>query len=194
MLKVFHVDVSKIDQNVAYITMAIHMLQASVPNISAVQTDVARVLSGYCICFTLMLHMFHPDVAYVFAHMLQVFHLNVAYVLQWLHTCFPHVLDICCKCFNYFGRMLQMFPLNVVKVDMVEHMLQCPDTTAGPTYMRVGVNGARAVGMRNRARTNRDGAGMGHEAARGTERHGTLREVGMRRGRPDASPCPDVER
>jgi hypothetical protein len=26
--------------------------------------------------------------------------------LQWLHMCFPGVSDVCCKCFNYFGRML----------------------------------------------------------------------------------------
>jgi hypothetical protein len=34
--------------------------------------------------------------------MLQVFRLDVAYVLQWLHTCFPGVSDVCCKCFSYF--------------------------------------------------------------------------------------------
>jgi hypothetical protein len=36
MLKVFHVHVSKVDQNVAYVAMAIHMLQTSVPNVSAI--------------------------------------------------------------------------------------------------------------------------------------------------------------
>jgi hypothetical protein len=44
--------------------------------------DVPRVLSGCCICFTLMLQVFHPDVAYIFTHMLQVFYLDVAYVVQ----------------------------------------------------------------------------------------------------------------
>jgi hypothetical protein len=102
----------------------------------------------------------------------QVFHLDVAYVLQCLHTCFPRVLDVCCKCFNCFGRMLQMFPLNVAKVDMVEHTLQWPDATVGPACMRMGVNGARVIGARNRVRTNRDGAGMGHEAAWDTKRRG----------------------
>ena len=63
-------------------------------------------LSGYCICFTHMLQVFHSDVSYVFTHTLQVFHLDVAYILQWLHTCFPGVFDICCKCFNCFIRML----------------------------------------------------------------------------------------
>jgi len=46
--------------------------------------------------------------------------------------------------------MLQMFPLNVAKVDSV-HMLQWSATAAGPAYMRVGVDGTRAVGRRNRA-------------------------------------------
>ena len=33
------------------------------------------------------------------------------------------VLDVCCKCFNCFGRMLQMFSLDVAKKDLVLHML-----------------------------------------------------------------------
>jgi hypothetical protein len=73
---------------------------------------------------SLMLQVFHPYIAYVFTYMLQMFHLDVAYVLQWPHTCFPHVSDICCKCFNCFRCMLKMFPLDIAKVDMVLHMLQ----------------------------------------------------------------------
>jgi hypothetical protein len=34
--------------------------------------------------------------------MFQVFHLDVAYILQWLHTCFSGVSDVCCKCFSCF--------------------------------------------------------------------------------------------
>jgi hypothetical protein len=67
---------------------------------------VASVLSRCCICFTLMLQVFHPDVAYIF------------------NTCFPHVLDVCCKCFNYFRRTLQMFSLDVAKVYQMLHLLQ----------------------------------------------------------------------
>jgi hypothetical protein len=126
------------------------------------QMDVAHVLSGYCICFTLML---------------QVFHANVAYVLQWLHTCFPHVSDICCKCFNCFGHMLQMFPLDVEKVDLVLHMLQWAPFVV-TVCMRVGVEGARAANAGNHMGADQDksgrgtwsgvghGAGMGHGAAR----------------------------
>jgi hypothetical protein len=56
--------------------------------------------------------------------MLQVFHLDAAYDLQWLLACFPRVLGVYFKCFNCFERMLQMFPLDVAKVDLALHMLQ----------------------------------------------------------------------
>jgi hypothetical protein len=38
--------------------------------------------------------------------------------------CFASVSDVCCKCFSCFGRMLQVFYLDVAKVDRVLHMLQ----------------------------------------------------------------------
>jgi hypothetical protein len=38
--------------------------------------------------------------------------------------CFANVLDVCCKCFSCFGYMLQVFYLNVTKVDRMLHMLQ----------------------------------------------------------------------
>jgi len=105
--------------------------------------------------------------------MLQVFHLNVAYVLQWLHTSFPRVSDVCCKYFNYFRRVLQMFPLDVAKVDLVLHMLQwTPSAAAGPTYMCMGVERVQAAGMGNRASADQDVAlawarvGVGNGAAR----------------------------
>jgi hypothetical protein len=45
MLQVFHVDVAKVDQDVAYVCNGYtRMLQASVPNVSAVS-------DGYCTCF-----------------------------------------------------------------------------------------------------------------------------------------------
>jgi hypothetical protein len=93
-----------------------------VPNVSVV-SDVCYT------CFIWVLHMFHTyvasvssDVAYV-SHMVQVFHLDVAYVLQWLYICFPGVSNVCCKCFNCSGRMLQVFHLDFVKVDLVLHIL-----------------------------------------------------------------------
>jgi hypothetical protein len=77
------------------------MLQASAPNVSAVSNRC-------CTHFIWVLHMFHTYVAMFYPD-----------VLQWLHTCFSCVSDGCCKCFNYYGCMLQMFPLDVAKVDLV---------------------------------------------------------------------------
>jgi hypothetical protein len=121
----FHVDVAKVDRNIAYVTMAIHICYKRLFQIFMLfQMDVARVLSRYCICFTLMLQVFHPDVAYVFTHVASDSSRCVAYVLQWLHTCFPHVSDVCYKCFYCFRRMLQIFLLNVIKIDLMLHILQ----------------------------------------------------------------------
>jgi hypothetical protein len=85
---------------------------------------------------------------YMFSHICcKCFHLDVVYVLQLLHTCFPRVLDVCCKYFNCFERMLQMLPIDVPKVDLLLHMLQwiLSATAARPAYIHVGVEGARAV-------------------------------------------------
>ena len=58
MLQVFHIDVAKIDRDVAYVAIVCtRMLQAYVPNVSSVfQTYIANV-------FIWMLHMFHTYVA-----------------------------------------------------------------------------------------------------------------------------------
>jgi hypothetical protein len=53
-----------------------------------------------------MLQMFYLDVAYVFNSVFLVFQTYVASVL------------------TVFRRMMQMFPLDVAKVDLVLHMLQ----------------------------------------------------------------------
>jgi hypothetical protein len=147
--------------------------------------DVAPVLSGCCICFTLMLHVFCPDVAYAFTYMLQVFYLDVAYVFQWLHICFPRVTDVCCKCFNSFRRLLQMLSLDVTKVDLVLYMLQwTPYATAaccscwaflhahgcggGVRGKREKPHGHKFRRSERRTRSNEGhGAGTRHEAALG---------------------------
>jgi hypothetical protein len=148
-------------------------------------TYVASVSSGCCICFT---------------HMLQVFHLDAAYVLQWLHTCFPRVLDVYFKCFNSFEHMLQMFPLDVTKIDLALHMLQWVLSAAvaccswwACLHAR-GCGGVQAAGAGNRAIADQDGAVAGHGAARAPtwSKH---RPAGGRssmptwskRGHPDAS-------
>jgi hypothetical protein len=93
-------------------------------------TYVANVSSKCCICFALMLQVFYPDVAYVFTHMLQnvsskccicfamathVFPLRFRRMLQVFQLFQRYVTSV----FNCFGRMLQMFSLDVAKVDLV---------------------------------------------------------------------------
>jgi hypothetical protein len=43
---------------------------------------------------------------------------------------FASVSDVCCKCCNCFRRMLQVFHLDVAKIDLVLHMLQWDPPTA----------------------------------------------------------------
>jgi hypothetical protein len=135
---------------------------------------------AYVSGFALMLQLFYPDVAYVFTHMLQVFHLDVAYVLQWLHTCFPCVSDVCCKCFNCFRGMLQVFQLFQTYVANVSSRCRKSESSVAdvadcsgphlqqPQNMRVGVEEARVAGMGNRAGAYRDGSGRGTQSGDGT--------------------------
>jgi hypothetical protein len=57
----------------------------------------------------------------------QVFHTYVAYVCNGFL--------VFCKCFSYFGCMLQVFYLDVAKVDLALHMLQL-DPPATATFCR----------------------------------------------------------
>jgi hypothetical protein len=158
MLQMFYVDVAKVDRDVAYVTMAIHVCCKCLFQLFQLfQTDVARVLSGCYICFTLM--FFDNNVSHLccdcfipmlhmFSHICcKCFRLDVTYVLQWLHTCFPRVLDVYCKCFNCFECMLQMLPIDVAKVDLLLHILQWTPSAAAarPACIHVGVEGARAA-------------------------------------------------
>jgi hypothetical protein len=60
------------------------------------------------------------------------------------YTYLPGISDVCCKCFNSFERRLQVFHLDIVKVDLVLHILQWDSSAvaAEPAYMRMGVEGA----------------------------------------------------
>jgi hypothetical protein len=139
------------------------------------QTHVASVLSGCCTCFTHMLQVFH-------LLMLHMFHTYVASVSSRCCICFAmatHVFSWCCKCFNCFGRMLQVFYLDVAKVDLVLHMLcgtYLPQPPAGPTCMRLGVEGRERPERETVWGVDRDAAptsaraGMGNGAARESER------------------------
>jgi hypothetical protein len=99
MLQVFHMDVAKVDRDVAYVAMVV---------------DVC------CKLLLLMFHLFSRHMLQMclfgcciyLTRMLQVFYLDVVYVLQWLFMCFwvflhvfkTHVSnissssDVCCKC------------------------------------------------------------------------------------------------
>jgi hypothetical protein len=89
----------------------------------------------------------------------QVFHLFHSYVasvlygcciyLQGHFKCFASVSGGCFMCFSRFGRMLQMFYLDVAKVDMVLHMLQWnPLTATAPLCVTVMHLGGCTIGMR----------------------------------------------
>jgi hypothetical protein len=74
-----------------------------------------------------------------------VFYVGVAkiemlHMLQWLYM---YVSSICFDCFIYFRRMLQVFHLDVVKVDLVLHMLY---GTHLPSCMRVRSGGVGSGG------------------------------------------------
>jgi hypothetical protein len=100
MLQVFHVDVAKVDRDVAYVAMTIHVCcKRLFLMFQLFQMDVARVLSGCYICFILMLQVFHSDVANVFILMLQVFSSIYSICFVVATHVFPFVSDVCCKCF-----------------------------------------------------------------------------------------------
>jgi hypothetical protein len=63
-----------------------------------------------------------PDVACV-CYSFQVFFFGVLQLFQ----------TYICKYFNYFGCMLQVFHLDIAKVDMVLHMLQWDHQPQPPT-------------------------------------------------------------
>jgi hypothetical protein len=137
MLQVFRLDVAKVDRDVAYVAMAIH------------------------VCFKCMFQMFHL----FFTCSLQVFHLDVVYVSHvccnyfiWMLHTFAMVFKsfhAFCKCFSCFVRMLQVFKLfrtNVASVSSgclkirsgyctcykVTHMSQPPAAVAWALCIHMG--------------------------------------------------------
>jgi hypothetical protein len=92
---------------------------------------VAKVCSKCFICFFRhKLQVCFLDVAYVSHICLQVI-LHMLAMAFKCFRCFASVLDIYCKCFICFRRTLQVFHLDVAKVDRVLHMLQCAWDTEG---------------------------------------------------------------
>ena len=73
MLQVFHMDVTKVDQDVVYVAMAIYVsYQHPFKMFNLFQTYVASVLSECCICLNIccmcMLQIFHLFQTYVTAN------------------------------------------------------------------------------------------------------------------------------
>ena len=67
MLQVFHMGVVKVDRDVAYVAMVVHVCcKGLLPMFHlCFQTLLQVCLSRCCICFTYMLQVFYQDVAYV---------------------------------------------------------------------------------------------------------------------------------
>jgi hypothetical protein len=117
---VLHIDVAKVDQDIAYVAMVVY------------------------VCCKLLFPMF-----YLFFHtyVASVFYLDVAYVSHVCCKCFIRMLHTVCNDFqvflqmfqmhvssvsSVFRRILQVLHLNASKVDRVLHMLQCDPPAAGP--------------------------------------------------------------
>ena len=80
-------------------------------------------------------HVFQTYVAIVYLYVAKV-NLDVACVcngFQVFSGVFTTVSDVCCKCFNCFERMLQVFHVDIAKVDLVLHMLQWDHLSQPPT-------------------------------------------------------------
>ena len=69
MLQVFNVDVEKVERDVAYVVMTIHVC-------------CKRLFQMFHLFFKRMLQLCLSGCYICFTHMLQVFYLNIAYILQ----------------------------------------------------------------------------------------------------------------
>jgi hypothetical protein len=67
MLQVFHMDVSKVDQDVAHVAMVVHVGCKRLFQMFHLffRRMLQVCLFGCCIFFTYMLKVFYPDVVYV---------------------------------------------------------------------------------------------------------------------------------
>jgi hypothetical protein len=107
---VFHMDVAKVDRDVAYVAMVVYVYYKLLFSMFHLFSDVCCkcVLSRCCICFTHMLASVLQDVAYVsamvlsvfrcfckcFRFMFQVFHLPSKYIASVASECFKSRSDV----------------------------------------------------------------------------------------------------
>jgi hypothetical protein len=101
-----------------------HMLEASVPNVSAVS-------DGCCTRFIWVLYMFHTYVASVSSGCCKYFHTYVVSVSSRCCICFAMATLVFSSCFRRMLQVFQLFrtyvahvSLDVAKADLVLHMLQ----------------------------------------------------------------------
>jgi hypothetical protein len=103
MLQVFYIDVAKVDRDVA----RNDVFECTFQMFYLFQTYVASVSSGCCICM---------HVASVCSKCFRrVLSGCCIYFAMATKKCFPGVLDVCWKCFDCFGCMLQVFHIDVAK-------------------------------------------------------------------------------
>jgi hypothetical protein len=116
----FHKDIGKVDQDVVYVAMVIHVRSK--------------------LLFAMFHLFFHTYVAIVFIWMLHMFHTYIASVLSRCCVYFTMVLRCFCKCFqihvssvsSVFRRMLQVLHLDVSKIDRVLHLAPSSSSAASP--------------------------------------------------------------
>ena len=132
--------------------------------------------------------MFHTYVASFFIWMLHMF-CNIFF--EVFSGAFTSVLDACFKCLFVFRRMLQMFHLDVSKVDRTLHMLQCDSLVTPASCSYWGV--VHACEKRRNGAV-RDGAGSWGGSAGSDTSSPYLTWVCSSRGRLEAGFRPNVMR
>ena len=91
MLQVFQMDVAKVNRDVAYVAMVVHVFRKGMLPMFHVFLDVYRK----CV---------YLNVVYIFTHMMQVFYLDVA-----MFTMVSSVFRCFCKCFRNMFQMFHLF-------------------------------------------------------------------------------------
>jgi hypothetical protein len=135
------------------------MLQASVPNVSA-------VWNGCCTYFIWVLHMFHTYVVSVSSGCYICFHTYVASVSSRCCIYFAMATHMFPSCFNYFGRCKSRSDVALAHVCSGPICSSCQ--LLGPLACKRVWRG-REQQAGNRAGADRDGADVGHGARRDIE-------------------------
>jgi hypothetical protein len=123
---VFHMDVAKIDRNVVYVAMAIHVCCKRLFQIFHMffRRMLQVCLFVCCICFIHMLRVFYPDVAYVLYICCECFIRMLHMFSNGFSSVFASISDACFKCFICLQTHIANVHLDVSKVDQVLHILQ----------------------------------------------------------------------